>query len=128
MGRKTRKTAPPAAEPSAPPLLGSMLADLGFEATAEVVQEGPRVAAPSTVDLAGQTQLRLRVERKGRGGKTVTLLSQVKGTPEGLKTLAKQLGRALGTGARAEDSEIILQGDVRERALSWLRKQGLPER
>jgi translation initiation factor 1 len=105
-----------------------MLADLGFEATAEVVQEGPRVAAPSTVDLAGQTRLRLRVERKGRGGKTVTLLSQVTGTPEGLKTLAKQLGRALGTGARTEGSEIILQGDVRERTLSWLRKQGLPER
>ena len=66
--------------------------------------------------------------RKGRGGKTVTLLSQITGTPEGLKTLAKQLGRALGTGARTEGSEIILQGDVRERALSWLRKQGFPER
>ncbi|RDV36761.1 translation initiation factor [Bradymonadaceae bacterium TMQ3] len=83
----------------------------------------------ATLDLHQQKNLHLRVERKGRGGKTVTLLGGFKagaGTPpkDALEDLVGQLKRALGCGAALEDDTIVLQGDQRERAASWLNARG----
>lgn len=64
----------------------------------------------------------LREERKGRGGKTVTVLERV---PEAaLEALALELKRALGCAASVEDSErgrvLVLHGKLLERARAWL--------
>ena len=65
------------------------------------------------------------MERKGRGGKTVAVVSHLQGTEAGRALVARDLRRALGCGARVEGEDIIVQGDVRERARAWLEKQGV---
>ena len=124
MGKKTPKHRPP--EAPAAPTLGGLMAGLGFEASqSDAEPAAPKqTLAADVVDLATQGRLVLQVQRKGRGGKTVTLLGGISASPAALKQLARTLGRALGTGARIEGSEIVLQGDTRERTYDWLTKQG----
>lgn len=67
---------------------------------------------------------KLRMEKKGRGGKTVTV---VYGLPENdafLKELSQELKRACGTGGAVADGEIELQGDLRERVRDVLAAKG----
>lgn len=80
----------------------------------------------SNYDLAKAGKIVLRVQRKGRGGKTVTVLSTPGGglSPSMLEPLARDIRKALGCGARIEDGAVILQGDNAERADKWLRQRG----
>ena len=79
--------------------------------------------APETVPPA-QQKLRIRLETKHRGGKTVTLITGFIGKDDDLQTLGKNLKNACGTGGSAKDSEIIVQGDHRDKVLQWLLKAG----
>lgn len=67
-------------------------------------------------------RVEVRHERKGRGGKTVTLIRWLEGSliDAERKALAKTLGARLGTGARVEGEQIVLQGDHRERVATEL--------
>ncbi len=71
-----------------------------------------------------QQKLKVKLETKHRGGKTVTLISGFVGTDEDLQLLGKQLKNFCGTGGSAKDNEIIIQGDQREKVLQWLLKNG----
>lgn len=60
----------------------------------------------------------VRHERKGRGGKTVTIASWRDTDPPAapdLERLARDLGRRLGSRARVEDGAIVVQGKLVER-------------
>lgn len=74
--------------------------------------------------VPAQQKLRIRLETKHRGGKTVTLITGFIGTAEDLETLGKALKNFCGTGGSAKDGEIIIQGDQREKVLQWLQKNG----
>ncbi len=67
----------------------------------------------------------LQKERKGHGGKTVTRVRTLTLPAKDLEALAKDLKRSLGCGARTEDNEIILQGDIADRAAVWFKAQGM---
>jgi translation initiation factor 1 len=67
---------------------------------------------------------RLRVEKAGRGGKTVTVVYDLPRNAAFLKELSRALKRACGTGGTAGDGTVELQGDVRDRVRDWLAKQG----
>src|SRR5215204_6225303 len=69
-----------------------------------------------------QQKLRIRLETKHRGGKTVSLVEGFIGTNNDLEDLGKKLKNFCGTGGSAKDSEIIIQGDQREKILQWLLK------
>src|SRR5690554_4614560 len=104
--------------------------DAAEEATSSP-EPAPDKASPgaATLDLNRQKNLRLRVERKGRGGKTVTLIQgfsmgQIASAEDALEDLVGQLKRALSCGATLEDDTIVLQGDQRDRAARWLEDQG----
>jgi translation initiation factor 1 len=71
-----------------------------------------------------QQPLRVRLETKHRGGKTVTLVTGFTGTVTDLEGLGKTLKNLCGTGGSAKDSEIIVQGDHRDKVLQWLQKAG----
>ncbi len=73
---------------------------------------------------AEQQKLRVRLERKGRGGKTVSIVEGFVGTSGDLDALAKKLKSKLGTGGSAKDGIIIIQGDVRDRLYELLLKEG----
>jgi len=66
----------------------------------------------------------VRLERKGRGGKTVTVVEGILGPPEHLAELAKRLKAACGTGGTAKDGAVELQGDQRDRAAKALEREG----
>ena len=63
-------------------------------------------------------------QRKGRGGKTVTVLSGVLLRDQAQSRFMRELGKALGTNVRAEGDDIIMAGDQRERAKPWLESRG----
>jgi translation initiation factor 1 len=74
--------------------------------------------------LPAQQKLKIRLETKHRGGKTVSLIEGFIGTVNDLEDLGKKLKNFCGTGGSAKDNEIIVQGDQREKILQWLLKNG----
>ena len=67
--------------------------------------------------------VRVSLQTKGRGGKSVTL---VKGLPldaEGLAALAKQLRNACGSGGTVKDGVVEVQGDHVATVMAALQKQ-----
>jgi translation initiation factor 1 len=73
---------------------------------------------------ASQQTLRIQVERKGRGGKTVTVITGFQTNPETLATLLKQLKAQCGSGGTAKDGTIEIQGDHRQKLQQLLTQQG----
>jgi len=71
-----------------------------------------------------QQKLRVAMEKKGRGGKTVTLVRGFVGTEDDLKELGKLLKTRCGVGGSAKDGEIIIQGDFKQRIIELLKAEG----
>jgi translation initiation factor 1 len=69
--------------------------------------------------------VRVLRDRKGRGGKTVTLVAGVPGGAAALAETAARLKRLCGSGGTVRDGAIEIQGDHRERIAEALRAQGL---
>lgn len=67
---------------------------------------------------------KLRMEKKGRGGKTVTVVDGLPRNTVFLKALVQDLKRACGTGGAIADATIELQGDLRGRVRDTLVKKG----
>ena len=67
---------------------------------------------------------KLRIEKTGRGGKTVTVVFGLPRNAAFLKDLAQDLKRACGTGGTALEDAIELQGDLRDRVREHLLKKG----
>lgn len=61
-------------------------------------------------------KLIIRLDRKQRRGKQVTLIEGFTGSDADLKDLAKTLKTTCGAGGSAKDGEIIIQGDFRKKA------------
>lgn len=74
--------------------------------------------------LKNQQKLRVSIEKKGRGGKTVTLVKGFVGTDNGLKALSKLLKTKCGVGGSVKDTEIIIQGDFKQRLVDLLKAEG----
>ncbi|CAI8384697.1 MAG: Uncharacterised protein [Flavobacteriales bacterium UBA4585] len=68
--------------------------------------------------------LELYFEKKGRGGKQVVIIRGFQGNEKELKDLGKVLKQHCGVGGSNKDSEIILQGNVRDKATDYLQKKG----
>lgn len=70
----------------------------------------------------------LRIEKKGRGGKTVTVVSGLPRNAVFLASLASELKRACGTGGSAREDTVEVQGDHRERLRPFLAAKGFSVR
>jgi translation initiation factor 1 len=64
--------------------------------------------------------VRVRRERKGHGGKTVTVIDGVIGSEAELTTLAQQLKKLCGSGGTVKDGNIEIQGDHCEKVMAKL--------
>jgi translation initiation factor 1 len=67
---------------------------------------------------------KLRMEKKGRGGKTMTVVYDLPQNAAFLKELAGELKRACGTGGAVVDGGVEIQGDLRDRVRDVLVKKG----
>jgi len=68
--------------------------------------------------------LKVRMDAKHRGGKTVTLIEGFSGTNADLEKLGKDVKSYCATGGSAKNNEIIIQGDNQEKVFQWLVKNG----
>ncbi|MDP6934005.1 MAG: translation initiation factor [Myxococcota bacterium] len=131
MGKRKKKSKQVPVRQSATTSLGSLLAERGFTPGSGTADSAGPTRAPTPtppkggLDLTGQPALHLQMERKGRGGKTVTVLCKLKANERLREQLARDLRRALGCGARVEGTDIVIQGDVRDRARKWLLARGV---
>lgn len=69
-----------------------------------------------------QQKLIVRIDRKARAGKQVTLVDGFVGASDDLTALAKTLKTKLGVGGSAKDGQIVIQGDWRDRITELLQK------
>jgi translation initiation factor 1 len=80
---------------------------------------------PETRDAAPSSQtIRVELDRKSRGGKSVTVLTGFSLTPASLQSLAKQLKSRCGSGGTAKEQTIEIQGDHRDAIVAELTKLG----
>jgi translation initiation factor 1 len=66
----------------------------------------------------------LRLEKKGRAGKSVTVVADLPRNQAFLAALAAELKRACGTGGTVADGAVEIQGDQRERLRPLLSAKG----
>jgi translation initiation factor 1 len=77
----------------------------------------------SSVSVPGRAVVRM--ERKGRGGKEVTVVDKLGLPPAALETWCRDLKQALGCGGAVDGELIVLQGDLRTRLPEVLSKKGV---
>lgn len=71
-----------------------------------------------------QQNLRVQASRKGRKGKTVTVISGFQAQPENLSKLLKQLKNQCGTGGTVKDDTMEIQGDHTQKLVDILTQLG----
>ena len=73
----------------------------------------------------GPARAVVRREKKGRGGKEVTVVEQLGLPPRELETWLKALKTQLGCGGAVEGDALVLQGDQRDRTRALLEARGV---
>ncbi len=95
----------------------------GEAAPAEPVVEARK--QPEPADERVPERAVVRVQKKGRRGKTVTLVTHLLLPPEGLARWCAELRRQLGCGGAVEGETLVLQGDQRGRVADALEARGV---
>jgi translation initiation factor 1 len=90
--------------------------------------KGKKKTAPPTaasgIKNPAKQGIRIGRESKGRGGKTVCVISGLNLPDAELKLLLKRLKSQLGTGGAIKNGCIEIQGEHRDKLLILLEKQG----
>jgi len=79
--------------------------------------------APAPVDPA-KCRTTVRLDRKGRGGKTVTVLEGLQLPDEDSEKLLKRLKTKFGTGGAVKNGALEIQGDHGDGIMAELGKMG----
>jgi translation initiation factor 1 len=87
-------------------------------------EPGPQEAAASAYPSASRQTAKIALDRKGRGGKVVTLVSGLRHDPATLEALLRRLKQQCGAGGALKDGAIEIQGDQRERVATALAAMG----
>ena len=77
----------------------------------------------ATIEKSKQALI-VGIDRKGRAGKQVTLVSGFVGTSDDLAELGRALKVKCGVGGTAKDGVITIQGDFRDRIVGLLKEMG----
>lgn len=102
------------------------LEDLGgfvFSTNDDFVPESSEEGEERSLKPSEQ-HLEAQYSSKGRAGKVVTVITGFQGPEEDLNELGKTLKKKCGVGGSVKDGEIIIQGDVRDKIMEFLKKKG----
>lgn len=94
-----------------------------YSTNPDFVYEEVQEAEQQTLEPSRQ-KLIVRIDRRQRAGKQVTLIEGFRGTSDDLAALAKTLKTKCGVGGSAKDGEITIQGDLRDKVTSLLQGMG----
>ncbi len=83
-----------------------------------------RCASSDTIAQKGDGVVRVTRERKGRGGKTVTLITGIAASEDMISSIAQQLKKVCGSGGTVKEGVIEIQGDHCDKALAKLAAMG----
>jgi translation initiation factor 1 len=97
----------------------------GLEALRSSLPAGTSPPSSTADAPRGPARAVVRMERKGRGGKEVTIVDKLGLRAAELETWCKGLKQALGCGGAVEGDVIILQGDLRARLPAVLTARGV---
>ena len=81
-------------------------------------------AAIPNAPVPARIVAKLRMEKKGRGGKVVTVVDGLPRNAAFLKDLSQELKKVCGTGGTAVEGGVELQGDLRDRVREHLAAKG----
>ncbi len=81
--------------------------------------------SPPPPDRPAPARAVVRFERKGRGGKAVTVVEKLGLPARELDAWLGELKRALGCGGQVEGDALVLQGDLRDRVRALLDARGV---
>lgn len=102
-----------------------MLGDAAL-AAAPAAAADEKAASKAPEEFAAPKRATVHVQRKGRGGKTVTIVSHLGFTrAEYLEHWCTVWRQKLGCGGQVEQEEIVLQGDQRARMRAILEALGV---
>jgi translation initiation factor 1 len=113
-------------EPKPPPAFASPFA--GLAGLRESLPSAPQQSAPApkpAPEKKGPARAVVRREKKGRGGKEVTVVEQLGLNPRDLEVWLKDLKNKLGCGGVVEGDSLVLQGDQRDRTRALLEAKGV---
>lgn len=71
-----------------------------------------------------KSPLHVIIEKKGRGGKTATIIEGFEISDDEIDEIARTLRKKLGTGGSARGGEILIQGDRKPDILRLLKEMG----
>lgn len=78
----------------------------------------------SPVSDSGPQKNPLVIRFEKRNGKPTTIVSRFEGNADALLLLASELKKQCSAGGSAKDDEILIQGDVRDKVVTYLTKKG----
>jgi len=71
-----------------------------------------------------KSTIRVHLEKKGRGGKPVSIVKGLEMTNTMMKDIEKKLKSLCGVGGTQKNGEIIIQGDKRDKIVEYLKSRG----
>ena len=94
-----------------------------FSTNPDFNYEEETVQQQETLEPSKQNLI-VSIDRKGRGGKQVTIVTGFVGNDDDLAELGRTLKVKCGVGGSAKDGEITIQGDFRDRVVTLLKDMG----
>jgi len=90
----------------------------------ENAPEMPKPKLKGADIFISESIIRVHLEKKGRGGKSVSIVKGLKMTNTMMKDIEKALKSLCGVGGSQKNGEIIIQGDQRDKIIKYLEGRG----
>lgn len=86
--------------------------------------DNPSVKALKEPIHPSQQRVYVRLERKGRGGKSVTLIEGLQMSEKDRESFLRHLKARLGTGGSMKNENLEIHGDQRDTVIALLQEMG----